>query len=932
MWHETLAMSQLTLFPEETTKRKSDLIRDNFSHDGICRDDARLELEHRYGHLLEETDRFNRQLVSFQANKTETLHSWIKYREGFSAGLVERLIREFGLKARDVLLDPFAGSATTLLEAKLLGIDAVGIELLPHCHLAWRAKSVVFEYDVPELRRLRDTLAQVTPPTTDARFPHLQITESAFPPGTEAELMAYTEWIGHLEISDRTQDLLRFLLTGLLEDVSYTRKDGQYLRWDGRAEKLLERNNQRDRQGKEPITGIFKGELPSVRNTLIRNLDKVIKDVVELQRQPPLDSKQVLIRGNTLAELPKLEADQFSAVITSPPYANRYDYTRTYALELAYLGVQDDIFALRQQQLSCTVENRSKIDELREIYETFGASDRFMRILAIIRDNLALSEINDALKTRLSRGEINNAGVLAMIDQYFTELAFVYAELLRVCRPGAYVAFVNDNVRYAGEVIPVDMLGMNLAEQLGFEPVTVYVLPQRKGNSSQQMGKYGREALRKSITVWRKPYAQHSFSTTRWRRTRNPGGVMDLELKEQAVDWSTVSDVELDRIKSTDDETRRAVERNAVQRGILFAEIIVETDIDNLLSQVETVAAKVDKEDVLESADYWGIDVAALEILDRYDPPLPYSYYFCTPDTLVSYPKLAFYYRNIAMLSSKVMRGIGLSTTSLENGSTPSIARATELAAYFNRVVSRLLVHSGVSHSRHVQMLMANLGESLGGSSRNEVGRMAMALVMRPLIEHLWEHDYVESITLSTRVSLVPGEERDTSKTVLIAPDVDVRTILDASEASYVKYQEIRLRNGVVLVVDKQIGWRDRQGREFEASADLQSMRGEADLLWGAEVKGGADPTGSDEHWKTASRALARALEAAQDSGNPKPPLSFIGTTIVRKVALEIKAWIDRGDLVSAYNLTKIIEQSEYRKWFLDDMMVFLGYHEGSHR
>jgi len=45
----------------------------------------------------------------------------------------------------------------------------------------------------------------------------------------------------------------------------------------------------------------------------------------------------------------------------------------------------------------------------------------------------------------------------------------------------------------------------NLAEQLGFEPVKVYVLSQRKGNSSQQMGKFGRAALRKSITIWRKP-------------------------------------------------------------------------------------------------------------------------------------------------------------------------------------------------------------------------------------------------------------------------------------------------------------------------------------------------------------------------------------------------------------------------------------------
>ncbi len=79
-----------------------------------------------------------------------------------------------------------------------------------------------------------------------------------------------------------------------------------------------------------------------------------------------------------------------------------------------------------------------------------------------------------------------------------------------MCRSGAHVdfvndAFVNDNVRYAGEIIPVDPLSANLAEQFGFEPLKIYVLPQRKGNSSQQMGKFGRAALRKSIPIWRKP-------------------------------------------------------------------------------------------------------------------------------------------------------------------------------------------------------------------------------------------------------------------------------------------------------------------------------------------------------------------------------------------------------------------------------------------
>jgi site-specific DNA-methyltransferase (cytosine-N4-specific) len=88
-----------------------------------------------------------------------------------------------------------------------------------------------------------------------------------------------------------------------------------------------------------------------------------------------------------------------------------------------------------------------------------------------------------------------------MINQYFTELTFVFSELYRVCKSGALVAFVNDNVRYAGEIIPVDLLSTNLAEQVGFQPVNVFVLPQRKGNSSQQMGRYGRVALRKSITV-----------------------------------------------------------------------------------------------------------------------------------------------------------------------------------------------------------------------------------------------------------------------------------------------------------------------------------------------------------------------------------------------------------------------------------------------
>lgn len=89
-----------------------------------------------------------------------------------------------------------------------------------------------------------------------------------------------------------------------------------------------------------------------------------------------------------------------------------------------------------------------------------------------------------------------------MVEGYFTELALIYAGLYRVCKPGAMVAFVNDNVRYGGEVIPVDFLSCLFAKQFGFKIKTIYTWKQQKGNSSQQRAKFGRVALRKGITVW----------------------------------------------------------------------------------------------------------------------------------------------------------------------------------------------------------------------------------------------------------------------------------------------------------------------------------------------------------------------------------------------------------------------------------------------
>ena len=75
-------------------------------------------------------------------------------------------------------------------------------------------------------------------------------------------------------------------------------------------------------------------------------------------------------------------------------------------------------------------------------------------------------------------------------------MACVIGECARVLKPNARLFMVNDNVRYAGVSISVDIILSDIAQALGFEVEKILVMPGKKGNSSQQMGMYGRVPLR----------------------------------------------------------------------------------------------------------------------------------------------------------------------------------------------------------------------------------------------------------------------------------------------------------------------------------------------------------------------------------------------------------------------------------------------------
>src|SRR3990170_5607576 len=113
------------------------------------------------------------------------------------------------------------------------------------------------------------------------------------------------------------------------------------------------------------------------------------------QQQNPIQGTVDLRKGSCLEILPQLGDESVDLIVTSPPYCNRYDYTRTYALELVYLGCNNDkIRDLRQAMLSCTVENKEKIEYLNQLYSSMGKQKTFDKVLKVYNDSTVMTEVN----------------------------------------------------------------------------------------------------------------------------------------------------------------------------------------------------------------------------------------------------------------------------------------------------------------------------------------------------------------------------------------------------------------------------------------------------------------------------------------------------------------------------------------------------------
>ncbi len=474
---------------------QTNLFEDKVFFEEISEHNEKDKLFNRFKNKISINPLFTRALVSFQENKNEPFYRWLKFKESFSSKLVRFIIDQYVQKNNKELqvLDPFAGIGTTVSTAVKKGFFATGIEMLPVGITVMKARKIADSVDLKKFRFYLDQIKKTNFHNLEGNgyhFPHLRITQNAFPPETEKAIESYFTFLDQVEDKD-TRFLFWFACFSILEDISYTSKDGQYLRWDFRSGRKL-----RSKYKKRVIR--------EFNNALFDKLEMMFEDLKQ-RNGGGFSKKAKIIEGSCINELPEFETGSIDLVVTSPPYCNRYDYTRTYALELAFLGLDEKkVKDLRQNLLFSTVENKPKQREIFNLYSKLRKQEFFNWAINGFEKQQALNEILSFLNDAKKSGDLNNNNIPVLVENYFWEMNLVIHELARILSPKGRIFMVNDNVQYAGKEVPVDLILSDFAEHAGLNVDKIWILSKGKGNSSQQMGNFGRHEIRKCIYVWSK--------------------------------------------------------------------------------------------------------------------------------------------------------------------------------------------------------------------------------------------------------------------------------------------------------------------------------------------------------------------------------------------------------------------------------------------
>ena len=379
---------------------------------------------------------------TFTDNMKLPIHRWFRYSAGFSAEWAKTIIEQEKVGSKLTVLDPFAGSGTTLLAAEHAGVESYGLESHPFVVRIASAKLLWHKIDpnkyIEEIYFLIEKSKEA---------------QSEFPPNASALLAKC--------YSDDSLNKLFALKSEFLKRNKDTPTD--QLVWLTITTILRACSHAGTAQWQYVLPNKTKAKVLDPFDALAAKADQIAQDIEYAKSEYSPLAKIIQLDARLASEIPEKSID---LVVTSPPYPNNYDYADATRLEMTFWGDIEGWSDLHEKVRkhiirSCSQHSAADRIDLNDFLES--------ALLKPISDEISVvcNELAEVRKTKGGKKTYHT-----MIAAYFLDLAQIFHRLRPLCKDGSRLCFVVGDSAPYGVYVPAEEWLGKLAIHAGFKSYT----------------------------------------------------------------------------------------------------------------------------------------------------------------------------------------------------------------------------------------------------------------------------------------------------------------------------------------------------------------------------------------------------------------------------------------------------------------------------